>query len=153
LKKGVIIMANINRYNPLNEMVSLREAMDHLFEESIINPRHSNVLNNRGYAANLFETSDGYTLQLPMPGTQPEDVEITVQQEVVYLKWEVKVQIPEGATLHWKGFQSGKYQQSFTLPAPINAERVEAHYSNGILTLQLPKAEHAKARTIKVNSL
>jgi HSP20 family protein len=68
------------------------------------------------------------------------------------LKWETKVELPEGATVHWNGFQSGQFQQSFSLPSPINAERVEAHYNNGVLTLHLPKAEHAKARTIKVKA-
>ncbi len=147
-------MANLTRYNnhPFNEVVSLREAMDRLFEDSFISPRSGNALSGRGAVANLFETSEGFTLQLPMPGVKPEDVEITVQQDTVSLKWEHKVQIPEGATTHWHGFQSGQYQQSFTLPAPINAEHVEASAADGILTLRLPKAEHAKARTIKVNT-
>jgi HSP20 family protein len=145
-------MANIIRYNPLSEVVSLREAMDRLFEDSFISPRQNHVLSGRGVAANLYETTEGFTLQVPAPGIKPEDVEITVQQETVSLKWETKVQAPEGATVHWNGFQSGQFQQSFSLPSPINAERVEAHYNNGILTLQLPKAEHAKARTIKVNA-
>jgi HSP20 family protein len=144
-------MANIIRYNPLSEVVSLREAMDRLFEDSFISPRQ-NMWSGRGAMANLYETTDGFTLQIPAPGVNPEDVEITVQQETVSLKWATKVQIPEGATVHWNGFQSGQYQQSFSLPSPINAERVEAHYNDGILTLHLPKAEHAKARTIKVNA-
>ena len=145
-------MANITRYNPFNEFVSLREAMDRLFEDSVISPRFATTMSGRAMAANLYETNEGFTLQLPTPGVKAEDVEITVQQDIVTLKWESKVQIPEGAHVHWNGFQSGQYQQSFTLPSPINAERVEAHYDNGILTLLLPKAEHAKARTIKVNA-
>ena len=145
-------MANIVRYNPFSEAVSLREAMDRLFEDSIISPRLSNISGTRGIAANLFETGQGFTLQIPMPGVKPEDVEIMAQQDTLNLKWETKVQIPEGATTHWNGFQSGQYQQSFTLPSPINAEGVEANYTNGILTLSLPKAEHAKARTIKVQA-
>ena len=145
-------MANITRYNPFNEVVSLREAMDRLFEDSVISSRLSNTLGGRGIAANLYETNEGFTLQLPIPGIKPEDVDITVQQDVVSLKWESKVQIPEGAHVHWNGIQSGQYQQSFTLPAPINADLVEAQYSDGILTLRLPKAEHAKARTIKINA-
>src|SRR5579884_704101 len=68
------------------------------------------------------------------------------------LKWQTNVQIPQGATVHWNGFQSGQYQQSFTLPAPINADRAEATYENGILMLNLPKAEHVKARTVKVTA-
>jgi HSP20 family protein len=145
-------MANITRYNPFSEVVSLREAMDRLFEDSFISPRHNNAWSSRGVAANLYETAEGFTLQIPAPGIKPEDVEITVQQETISLKWQTKVQAPEGATVHWNGLQSGQFQQSFSLPSPINAERVEARYTNGILTLQLPKAEHAKARTIKVSA-
>ncbi len=144
-------MANITRYNPFNEVVSLREAMDRLFEDSFISPR-AGFAGGRGLAANLYETAEGFTLQVPMPGVHPDDVEITVQQDTLSLKWQTKVQIPEGATVHWSSFQSGQYQQSFTLPAPINSERVEAHYNDGVLTLTLPKAEHAKARTVKVTA-
>ncbi len=98
----------------------------------------------RGVTANLFETPEGFILQIPMPGVKPEDVEITAQQDTP------KTYVPEGATAHWHGFQSGQFQQSFTLPAPINAERAEASASDGVLTLSLPKAEHTKARTVKV---
>jgi HSP20 family protein len=143
-------MANITRYNPFNDVVSLREAMDRLFEDSFISSRTG--LGGRGVTANLFETSESFGLQIPMPGVNPDDVEITIQQDTLALKWQTKVQIPEGATVHWNGFQSGQFQQTFALPAPINAERVEAHYNEGILTLSLPKAEHAKARTVKVNA-
>jgi HSP20 family protein len=145
-------MANITRYNPFNDVVSLREAMDRLFEDSFIAPRFSGQFSQRGIAANLFETQDGFILQVPMPGVKPEDVEITTQQDSLSLKWETKVNVPEGATMHWQGFQHGQYQQSFTLPAPINSERVEASYTNGILTINLPKAEHAKTRTVKVTA-
>ena len=144
-------MANITRYNPFSEVVSLREAMDRLFEDSFISSRPSG-LGARGVAANLYETNEGFTLQLPLPGVKPEDVDITIQQDTVALKWEYKVEIPKEAHVHWQGFQAGQYQQSFTLPAAINAEAAEAHYNDGILTLRLPKAEHARARTIKVNA-
>ena len=63
-----------------------------------------------------------------MPGTNPEDVEITAQQDTLTLKWETKLSVPQNATVHWNGFQSGSFQQAFTLPAPINSERAEASY-------------------------
>jgi HSP20 family protein len=144
-------MANITRYSPFSEVVSLREAMDRLFEDSFISPRFG-ALGGRAVAANLFETADSFILQVPMPGVKPEDVEITAQQDTLSLKWETKVQVPEGATAHWHGFTSAQFQQSFTLPAPINADRAEAGTADGILTLTLPKAEHAKARTLKVTA-
>ena len=145
-------MANITRYNPFNEMVSLREAMDRLFEDSFIAPRVLGQWSGRGTGANLFETSEGFILQVPMPGVNADEVEITAQQDTLSLKWETKVHVPEGATPLWQGFQSGQYQQSFSLPAPINADRAEASTTNGILTLHLPKAEHAKARKLNVTA-
>lgn len=144
-------MANLTRYNPFQEVVSLRDAMDRLFEDSFI-PRAVSAFNGRGFPANLFETAEGYILQIPMPGVNPDAVEITTQQDTVALKWETKVSTPEGATVHWNGFQGGQFQQSFTLPAAINPERAEASYAEGILTLNLPKAEHVKARTVKVTA-
>lgn len=140
---------NASRWSPFHEMISLREAMDRLFEDSVISPREGGT---RGAPVNLYETAEGFTLQVPMPGVKPEDIEITVQQDTVSLKWETKVAYPENATTHWNGFQAGQYQQSFTLPASINAEGVEAHSTDGILTLNLPKAAHARAHTIKVNT-
>jgi HSP20 family protein len=142
-------MASLTRYNPFNEVVSLRDAMDRLFEDSFIS-RGAGSLNTRAVAANLFETPEGFILQVPMPGTNPEAVEITAQQDTLMLKWETKPNVPEGATVHWSGFPNGQFQQTFTLPAPINSERAEANYTDGVLTLTLPKAEHVKARTVKV---
>lgn len=140
-------MANIARYNPFNEVVSLREAMDRLFEDSFI-PRSG--FSGRGAPSNLYETADSFTLQIPMPGVNPDEVEITAQQDTLTIKWATSVKAPENATSHWSGFAASQYQQSFTLPAAINAEKVNASYDNGILTLEMPKAEHVKARTIKV---
>jgi HSP20 family protein len=141
-------MANITRYNPFNEGVSLREAMNNLFEDSFI-PRIG--LTGRGIASNLYETADSFVFQLPMPGVAPEDVEIMAEPNSLHIKWTTHVTMPKNATTtHWSGFTEGEYQQSFTLPNTINADRVEAGYENGILTLTLPKAEHAKARRVKV---
>lgn len=142
-------MPNITRYNPFSEVVSLREAMERLFEDSFI-PRVGTGAIGRGIATNLHETPDGFVLQIPMPGVNPDAVEITAQQDTVNVKWETSVKVPENSTTHWSGFASGQYQQSFTLPAAINADKVDATYENGILTLNLPKAEHVKARTVKV---
>lgn len=144
-------MTNLTRFNPISDVVSLREAMDRLFEDSFFAPRTTSQWSRR-LTANLYELGDSFTLQVPMPGVQPEDVEVTVQQDTINLKWQTKIEAPEGATIHWNGFQSGQYQQSFTLPSAINSEGVEASYRNGVLTLHLPKAEHARVRTIKVNA-
>jgi len=103
-------------------------------------------------ASNLYETAEGFVLQLPLAGVNPEEVEITVQQNTVNVKWATQVSVPANATTHWSGFEEGHYQQSFTLPASINADQAEAEYEHGVLTLTLPKAEHARARQVKVQT-
>jgi HSP20 family protein len=142
-------MANITHYKPFNEIVSLREAMGNLFEDSFITRLG---FTGRGMASNLYETANSFVLQLPMPGVKPENVEISVQQDSVRLTWATSVNVPDKATTHWSGFAEGQYQQSFTLPAAMNADNAEASYENGVLTLNLPKSEHAKARTVKVRA-
>jgi HSP20 family protein len=143
-------MANITRYNPFNEVVSLREAMDRLFEDSIISrnrPTGSDVV-----ASNLYETSDAFVLQMPLAGVNPDQIEITAQENTLMIKWETDITVPENATTHWKSFISSQYQQSFTLPMPTDPQRISATYENGILSVHLPKTESSKARTIKVQS-
>ncbi|MGH2510376.1 MAG: Hsp20/alpha crystallin family protein [Ktedonobacteraceae bacterium] len=142
-------MANITPYRPFNEIVSLRDAMERLFEDSFI-PRLGDGWSARGTLSNLHETTDEFVLQIPMPGVNPDEVEIAAQSDSLTIKWATNVQIPENATTHWSHFASGQYQQSFTLPSPIDVDKVQAHYEKGILMLKMPKAEHAKAHTIKV---
>jgi HSP20 family protein len=142
-------MANLTRYNPFSEVVSLREAMDRLFEDSFIS-RGTGMFGTRGIASNLYETPEGFILQIPVPGVNPGDVELTIQQDTLNLKWETKLPTPQNATVLWNSFQPGQFQQTFTLPAPVNPERAEASYSDGILTINLAKAEHVKARTVKI---
>ncbi|HET8845661.1 MAG TPA: Hsp20/alpha crystallin family protein [Ktedonobacteraceae bacterium] len=142
-------MAHLVRYNPWGEVVSLREAMNRLFEDSVI---PGNSIRGRQSGSNLYETPESFVLQISMPGVNPDDVEITVQQEALTISWKRSVSAPENARTHWAGFTSGKYQQQFALPSATNTEKAVASYENGVLTLTLPKAEYAKARTVKVTS-
>ena len=96
-------MANLTRFNPFNEAVSLREAMDRLFEDSFISPRNAGQWGGHGVVANLFETPEGFILQLPMPGVNAEEVEITAQQDTLTLKWQTRLNVPQNATVHWNG--------------------------------------------------
>ena len=101
-------MANLVRYNPFNEAVSLREAMERLFADSVIAPQ--TMPGGRGVGANLYETQDGFTFQMPVAGVKPEDIDITAQQDTITIKWENRVEVPENATTHWHGFQSSQFQ-------------------------------------------
>lgn len=111
------------------QFLGLLDGGEWLYEEDgFISPRNAGQWGGRGVAANLFETPDGFILQLPMPGVNAEDVEVTAQQDTLTLKWQTRLNVPQNATVHWNGFPAGQFQQTFTLPAPINSERAEADY-------------------------
>jgi HSP20 family protein len=145
-------MASISRYEPSRQLVPLSEALNQLFNESFAFPRRLGREFGSVASSNLFETKDAFVLQVALPGVTAEAVEITVQKEVLSLKAKGELKAPEGARTLWAGLGGTQFAQSFTLPAAVNAEGAHAEFVDGILTLTLPKAEHVKARTIKVTS-
>jgi len=145
-------MANITRYEPFRGMIPLGDAVSQLFNESFASPRFFGRDFGPTASSNLYETNDGFVLQVALPGVTSEALEITLRENVLTLKAKSELPAPEGARVLWSGLGATEYSQSFTLPAPVNAEATHAEFTDGILTLDLPKAEHAKARQIKINA-
>ena len=137
-------MARIVRFEPFSVAPRRpRPALDRAFDRMVLDtlglaPRYAEA-RRPGLTSNLYETESGYSVELPLPGVKAEDVEIKRQ-------WSA----PEQARVLWQGFGSGEWQQTFTLPGEVDAERVAAHLEDGVLRLQLPKAAHARPRQIKV---
>ena len=149
-------MASMIRYQPfrlpLGEMTrDLDRVFDRLLDDSFGFARGERG-GAFGAAANLYETQDGYTVELPLPGVKAEDVELTVQDNVMSLRAKREWQAPEGSKTIWQGFTGGVWEQSFTLPGEVNRDRVTASMEHGILRLDLPKAEHTKPRAIRVTA-
>jgi HSP20 family protein len=149
-------VASIVRYQPFRFPLSeMTREVDRAFERLLDDTFGGSRLTSRGAgwgtAANLYETNDGYWVELPLAGVRPEDVEITVQENALALKAKRTVQAPEGARTLWQGFDSAEWQRRFTLPGEVDANKVNATLEHGVLRLELPKAEHAKPRTIQVN--
>ncbi len=141
-------------WSPASEFVSLRDAMDRLVADSFISP--GNLLGSVGAVgtlpANLFETQDGYIVQLAVPGIDPDKVEITIRGATLQLKGERIAPQFEQAQQIWSGIGQGTFEQTFTLPAAVDAEGATAAYEQGLLTLRLPKVRSARAHTVKVTS-
>lgn len=142
----------IERWEPFREAVSLRDAMDALFQESFIRP-------GGGYGANgpvalpldVSETEDEFVVKASLPGVKPEDVQITVQGDTLTIRGESRAEeVAKGANWRLRERRFGSFQRSLTLSAPVGADRAEAHYEHGVLTLTLPKSEEAKPRQIKI---
>ena len=146
----------ITRFTPMTDFVSLREAMDRLFEDSFIRPTTYSGLAAGQIAVpvDLWETSDAYHLRADLPGMTPDTIDINATADTVSFAGESKAQT-DVANEGWlrQERRVGKFQRSFTLPVQIDPNKVQASFEHGVLDLVLPKADQVKPRTIKVNAV
>ena len=145
----------ITRFTPMTDFVSLREAMDRLFEDSFIRPTTYSGLAAGQIAlpVDLWETNDAYHLRADVPGITPDAIDINVTADTLSITGEVKGQsdVSNDGWLRQER-RVGKFQRAFTLPVQIDPDKVQANFTNGVLELVLPKADQVKPRSIKVNA-
>jgi HSP20 family protein len=100
--------------------------------------------------ADIYETAEGITLQVDLPGHDPKAIEVKVENDTLTLKSERKVERSDkdGARRLERSF--GVYTRSFVLPRTVDASKVEARYENGVLTLTLPRREESRPRVVQV---
>jgi HSP20 family protein len=142
----------MSTWSPFQEFVSLRDAMDRLFNESMVRP--NGALGRSSAPYDLYETEEGLTFRFSVPGVRAEDVDVTVNQGTLTVKGTYPQPAEEkGWIWHVRGLpQTGEFQYGFRLPAAVDADHAEAHFENGILTLFLPKAEAAKPKRIQIGA-
>ena len=148
-------MTNLVRWEPFRDLISLREAMDRLFEESVVRPR-TEWLASAGagtLAVDMYETDDAIVVKSAIPGIKPEDLDISITSDTLTIKGETKFEeeIKEEHFIRQER-RYGSFCRSLTIPMPVVAGKAEAKFENGILTLTLPKAEEVKPKAIKVKA-
>jgi len=145
----------LTRYTPLSDFVSLRDAMDQLFQDSFIRPTNPTGLAAGQIAVpiDLWETPEAYHLRADLPGLTAEDIDINVTGDTLQLSGELKPATdvtPDGWLRQER--RIGRFGRALTLPVQIEAAKVEATFQNGVLDLVLPKAESVKPRSVKINA-
>jgi HSP20 family protein len=159
-------MLDINRWDPFQEMLSLREAMNRLVEDSFLLPgrtlgsggQETGQLATRGTrqqigapAADIQEHDDAYILRISLPGVRQDDVRIETRGNQIVINGQIREeQERERGNYLLRERRVGQFYRAFTLPNEVNADQAEATYANGILTLRLPKSETTRARQIPV---
>ncbi|HJZ50386.1 MAG TPA: Hsp20/alpha crystallin family protein [Roseiflexaceae bacterium] len=145
-------MANVTRWDPFQDMLSLREAMNQLMEESFVRP--SAGRGGQGFvpALDLSETPESYLVEAAVPGLKPEDVEITLENNVLTIKGETRQEVDDKKrNFHRIERRFGSFQRTIGLPSTVKADAIQASLTNGVLRLEIPKAEEVKPRKISVN--
>lgn len=142
---------SIQRWDPWRDIVSLREAMNSLLEESFVRPRAGMAAMTGGMAVDLSETDDGYTIKTTVPGAKPEDVDISVLGDTLRIVAEVKAdEERHGEKWLVRERRFGHFERTVSLPSNVKADEAQAEFENGVLTITLPKAEVARPRQIQV---
>jgi HSP20 family molecular chaperone IbpA len=98
-------------------------------------------------------SADAFTLQIALPGLDPDQVEVRTAGQQVMIKGSSEIPLEKDAAYRWQGLASGEFTETFTLPVDVEGEKATARYERGILSITLPKAEKAKAATIKVQKV
>jgi HSP20 family protein len=149
-------MANITRFDPLGEMVSLRSAMDRLFEDSFVSPMGWRTLNGSetiNPAIDVHETGDEIVVTASLPGMKSDDVEITMTGQSLALRGEFKAdERVERDQYLYRERRFGSFSRSIQLPVRVQGDKAEATFTDGVLTLRIPKAEEVKPRQIRINA-
>jgi HSP20 family protein len=143
-------MSNLMRWDPFDDMRSLRQRMDRLFGDFA--PR---VLTwepaELGFALDVYETDDALVVRGALPGVRPEEVDISVTGDVLTIKGETKSEEEtKDGNYHRRELRYGSFARSIPLPTRVNHDKAEATFENGVLTVTLPKAEEVKPKSIKI---
>ena len=150
-------MANyITRWDPFREAVTLREAMDRLFEDSYVPARRrAERLTEREQVWRLpldaYITAEEIVIVANMPGVKPEKVEITLEGDTLTIKGERPAPL-ENVDYVLQERSYGKFQRTLNINIPVDANKAEAKFEDGLLTLVVPKAEAVKPKTIQIVS-
>ena len=144
-------MRMIVRRDPmLREMAAWRSAMGQLMEDA---PEFGlwDRSDSWALALDVAETEDNFLVKASIPGIKPEDMEITLTDNVLTIKGEIlDIQESEDAQWHMRERRFGSFQRSITLPTPVDANAIEATYVDGVLNLNVPKIEEVKPKRIEV---
>ena len=137
---------------PANEFVTLRDAMDRLFDESFLQPfGNGDWAGSAAPAVDVAETADKITVTATVPGVKPDDIKITLTGDILQISGESKAETErEEATYHVRERRFGSFSRAIALPTTVLADKVAAEFENGVLKLTLPKAEEVRPKAIKV---
>lgn len=139
-----------------SDLFALRGRLNRLFDEAL-GPWSTGWENGTVGSAwvppvDVFESQEHIKLVAELPGVRPEDVKISLENNVLTLKGEKK-QVAEEQTERVHRYERvyGLFERTFTLPSTVDAERIQASYGHGMLTVLLPKVERARPREIPVS--
>jgi HSP20 family protein len=144
-----MVMATLTRWDPFRTLSRLQEEMNQLLDERFMRQPGESV----GWtpAANIYEDENGFQIAFELAGVEPKDVEVRFENGTLTVKGERKLADPQKKeNYHRMEIAYGTFTRSFSLPGPVDGEKIKAESKNGVLTVTAPKKPEAKQKTIQV---
>jgi HSP20 family protein len=159
-----MIFTRLQRFNrggvsPFHRMVTLRDELDNLFQQALgrpletpFHPDASGLPEGGLPALDLYEDKDSWVVKVELPGLKKEDIAISLEDGALTVSGERK-QNPkhDAATVCRCERVLGRFERSIGLPGNVDAGKSKAAYTDGVLTVTLPKSEEAKPKQIPIN--
>jgi len=147
-------MAGIVKLDPFRDMVTLREKMDRLFEDSIIKGRGKEeelTVTAWTPSVDIYETEDNLVIKAEIPGVDKKDVSIEVKDNTLKISGERKLEKDiKDENYHRLECSYGSFRRIFALPTSVDQEKISAKFKNGICEIILPKREEKKPKQIEI---
>ena len=138
------------RFDPVAEMMPLRDVMNRLFEDSVVRP-NSALPRSLSVPLDVYAEGDDFVLEVALPGIDPNSVDVSILGSQITISGEY-APAPEGRSYLHRERTFGHFERTVTLPTDLDASKAHAHYEHGLLRLTVPKAETAKPRRITLSS-
>jgi HSP20 family protein len=146
-------MTIVRRPSPFGELLSLRQAMDRLFEDSFVTPRSwgTTTFDGMTLPLDVSSTVDELVVEAALPGVKPEDVDITIENGTLTIRGQSSSERREDEGDYLvQEIRRGEFSRSLSLPTGLEPDKATASFDNGVLTLRIPKAEQVKPRQIRI---
>jgi len=148
-------MTLVRRPSPFSELVTLRQAMDRLFDEPFFRPASGAAGTDGGnLALDVRTTKDALLVEAALPGVKPEDVDITIENGTLAIRGETSAERgdkdDDGRWLV-REISHGSFVRTVSLPNGLEADKAEATFEHGVLSLRIPKAEQVKPKQIRIS--
>jgi HSP20 family protein len=142
---------SIIRWDPFDEIMSMRESMDRLFEDFFSRrPRQSGPLVWQP-AVEIAETDTEVVVKAELPGIDPKHVEVNVTGDTLTIKGEAKAEQEEKRRNYYRReLRYGAFQRAIALPIEVKGDEAKATFRHGILEVKVPKAERVRPKSVKV---
>jgi HSP20 family protein len=146
-------MTIVRRPSPFGELMSLRSAMDRLFEDSVVHrPFGTGFETTWSLPLDVTRTSDALVVEAALPGIKPDDVEITVEDGTLSIRGEYREERNDGqGEALVSEIRRGSVSRAITLPTGLEPDKATASFEHGVLSLRIPKAESVKPRQIRIS--